>query len=134
MQPNCATDNKWQFCSFRIRWNKIFCWKAGIFVLTIRFPKCLSISEHTNCKKLNAAYYTYKLWLKCLTGGHIYSFNYVIPLWKTPSKSNSICQCNVNQKQPPEVFYKKMFLKISQNSQENICARVSLNTFSGLSV
>ena len=31
-----------------------------------------------------------------------------------------------SQKQPSEVFYKKkMFLKISQNSQENSCARVS---------
>ena len=29
------------------------------------------------------------------------------------------------QKQPPEVFYKKGVLKISQNSEENICARVS---------
>ena len=30
------------------------------------------------------------------------------------------------QKQPPEVFYtKKVFLEISQNSQENACARVS---------
>ena len=30
------------------------------------------------------------------------------------------------QKQPPEEFYgKKLFLKISQNSQENTCARVS---------
>ena len=33
---------------------------------------------------------------------------------------------SVSQKQPPEVFYiKKVFLKISQNSQENTCARVS---------
>ena len=30
------------------------------------------------------------------------------------------------QKQPPEVFYKKVFLEISQNSQENTCTRVSL--------
>ena len=30
------------------------------------------------------------------------------------------------QKQPQEVFYKKVFLKIPQNSQENTCARVSL--------
>ena len=29
------------------------------------------------------------------------------------------------QKQPQEVFYKKVFLKISQNSQENTCAGVS---------
>ena len=29
------------------------------------------------------------------------------------------------QKQPAEVFYKKLFLKISQNSQENTCTRVS---------
>ena len=28
------------------------------------------------------------------------------------------------QKQPLEVFCKKVFLKISQNSQENTCARV----------
>ena len=29
------------------------------------------------------------------------------------------------QKEPPEVFCKKGFLKYSQNSQENTCARVS---------
>ena len=29
------------------------------------------------------------------------------------------------QKQPPRVFCKKVFLEISQNSQENTCARVS---------
>ena len=29
------------------------------------------------------------------------------------------------QKQPPEMFCKKVFLQISQNSQENTCARVS---------
>ena len=29
------------------------------------------------------------------------------------------------QKQPPEVFCKKLFLEITQNSQENTCARVS---------
>ena len=29
------------------------------------------------------------------------------------------------QKQPPEVFCIKSVLEISQNSQENICARVS---------
>ena len=29
------------------------------------------------------------------------------------------------QRQPPEVFYKKGYLKISQNSQESTCARVS---------
>ena len=35
-------------------------------------------------------------------------------------------QCNiVRQKQPPEVFYKKKFLQISQNSLENTCTRVS---------
>ena len=30
----------------------------------------------------------------------------------------------ISKKQPPEMLYKKMFWKISQNSQENICARV----------
>ena len=30
-----------------------------------------------------------------------------------------------NCKQPPEIFCKKVVLKISQNSQENTCARVS---------
>ena len=37
--------------------------------------------------------------------------------------------CNVYmQKQPPEVFYiKKVFLKISQNSKENTCARDFFN-------
>ena len=29
------------------------------------------------------------------------------------------------QKQAPEVFYKKVFLKVWQNSQENTCARIS---------
>ena len=29
------------------------------------------------------------------------------------------------QKQPPEVFYKKGFLNISQNEQKNTCIRVS---------
>ena len=29
------------------------------------------------------------------------------------------------QKQPSDLFYKKLFLKISQNSQENICDRAS---------
>ena len=28
------------------------------------------------------------------------------------------------KKQAPEVFYKKEFLKVSQNSQENTCARI----------
>ena len=31
----------------------------------------------------------------------------------------------IRQKQPPEVFCKKGVVKISQNSQENTCARVS---------
>ena len=36
------------------------------------------------------------------------------------------------QKQPLEVFYKKMFLKISQNPQENSCGRASfLNKVAG---
>ena len=29
------------------------------------------------------------------------------------------------QKQPPELFCKKVFLEITQNSQQNTCARVS---------
>ena len=29
-------------------------------------------------------------------------------------------------KQPPEVFYKKVFLKLSQNSHENVCVGVSV--------
>ena len=32
----------------------------------------------------------------------------------------------VVQKQPPETFYKKVFLKISQDKQGNTCARVSI--------
>ena len=32
----------------------------------------------------------------------------------------------VLQKQPPEVFCKKRFLEILQNSQENTCARASI--------
>ena len=35
------------------------------------------------------------------------------------------------QKQPPEVFYKKMFLNISQNSQENTCASLFFNKVAG---
>ena len=41
---------------------------------------------------------------------------------------NQILQYKYNPplfKQRLEVFYKKVLLKISQNSQENICARVS---------
>ena len=34
------------------------------------------------------------------------------------------------QKQPPEVFYKKLFLTTSQNSQENTCVGVSWATAS----
>ena len=37
-----------------------------------------------------------------------------------------LCQClffNKVTKQPPELFCKKVFLKISQNSQENTCLR-----------
>ena len=37
------------------------------------------------------------------------------------------------EEQPPRVFCKKVFLEISQNSQENVCARVSfLNKVAGL--
>ena len=32
----------------------------------------------------------------------------------------------VVKKRPPKVFYKKVFLKISQNSQENTCVGVSV--------
>ena len=35
-------------------------------------------------------------------------------------------------KQPPGVFYKKLFLKISQYLQENICVKVSFNQVAGL--
>ena len=31
------------------------------------------------------------------------------------------------EKEPPEVFYKKLFLKISQYSQENTCVRASFD-------
>ena len=31
----------------------------------------------------------------------------------------------MNKSSRPEVFYEKVFLEISQNSQENTCARVS---------
>ena len=42
------------------------------------------------------------------------------------NKENVLMVNEVNfQKQPPVVFYKKLFLKISQNLQENNCARVS---------
>ena len=36
------------------------------------------------------------------------------------------------QKQPPKVFCKKMFLKISQNSQENSCRGLFLDKGAGL--
>ena len=36
------------------------------------------------------------------------------------------------QKQPPEVFYEKIFLEISQNSQESTCATVFFNKVAGL--
>ena len=36
------------------------------------------------------------------------------------------------QKQPPEVFYEKIFLEISQNSQENTCASLFFNKVAGL--
>ena len=41
--------------------------------------------------------------------------------------SNTLTKVSINvQKQPPEAFCKKkVFLEISQNSQENTCARVS---------
>ena len=42
-----------------------------------------------------------------------------------PSSDNSKTWVFINKKQPLEVFYKKDVLKISQNSQENTCARVS---------
>ena len=45
--------------------------------------------------------------------------------------ANSAIVCIVTlcfQKQPPECFIKKVFLKISHNLQENTCARVSLLT------
>ena len=44
---------------------------------------------------------------------------------------NLIDFCKLNdpqvnkQKQPPEVFYKKVFLEILQNSHESACVRVS---------
>ena len=41
------------------------------------------------------------------------------------NKENHSMVNEVNfQKQPPELFYKKLFLNISQNLQENNCARV----------
>ena len=36
-----------------------------------------------------------------------------------------------NPKQPPEVFYKKSFLKISQNSNENTCSSLFFNKVAG---
>ena len=32
---------------------------------------------------------------------------------------------NIKKKQPPKVFCKKVFLKLSQNSHENVCVGVS---------
>ena len=36
------------------------------------------------------------------------------------------------RKRPPEVFYKKAFLKIIQNSQENVCAGISKKTLASV--
>ena len=36
------------------------------------------------------------------------------------------------RKRPPEVSYKKAFLKIIQNSQENVCAGVSKKTLASV--
>ena len=38
-----------------------------------------------------------------------------------------------DQKQPPELFYKKVLLKILQNWQENTCVRVFFEKVAGLS-
>ena len=54
------------------------------------------------------------------------------------AKSNKIelseqCIVTWKEEQPPMVFCKKVFLEMSQNSQENVCARVSfLNKVAGL--
>ena len=40
------------------------------------------------------------------------------------SKVKKCCDF-IEQKQPPEAFYKKLFLKIPQYSQESTCVRVS---------
>ena len=50
---------------------------------------------------------------------NFYDTFFIEHLWTTTSVYKTI-----KQKQPQEVFYKKkVFLKISQNSQENTCAR-----------
>ena len=43
-------------------------------------------------------------------------------LWK-------VILCFWNQKQPPEVFYKKSVVKSSEFSQENTCVGDSFNTY-----
>ena len=62
--------------------------------------------------------------------GDVCNFNYL-----TGVDVRQIFQANEKQKQPPEVLYKKkVFLEISQDSQENTCARVSLfNKVAGFS-
>ena len=66
---------------------------------------------------------------------------YFEDLWKTVSVvrtcgNSPTGDTNNSQKQPPEVFFEKnLFLEISQNSQENTCARISfLNKKAGLSL
>ena len=49
-----------------------------------------------------------------------------ILLTKTCNKLISLFSWKKDRSSRPEVFYKKVFLKIWQNSQENTCARVSL--------
>ena len=52
--------------------------------------------------------------------------------WKTKGKCSKLLKVDLNDRRPePEAVVqrcsvKKVFLKISQNSQENPCARVSL--------
>ena len=44
--------------------------------------------------------------------------------WSVSYISLDIFYFSYCQKQPPEVFYKKLFLKIGQYSPENTCGRV----------
>ena len=47
-------------------------------------------------------------------------------MWNRVQRTYNVRRIYNIEKHPPEVFYKKkVVLKISQNSQENTCARVS---------
>ena len=76
------------------------------------------------CKILRRPFFTEHFqWLLC----YFYEY-YVLNSIQYPNEQTSSFFSRIFdlQKQPPEVFYKKkVFLKVSQNSQERNCGRVS---------